>query len=157
VRVRVHLYERGFPEEPDRRARVYANDVRTALDTRAALRGVTSIAPSRRMIVTGMWGVSDPLRARRGAKKGAAEWGSLTPRCRLCSAATAAPTPDRRHKTPPAADGKPRTGKKIGVRHRAAGRCDPVLRETVRLTAGERYSRVFVPPPCSPLKCPDSR
>ena len=50
--VRVHLYERSVPEEPDRRARaVNANDVRTALDTGAAFGGVTGIAPSRRMIV----------------------------------------------------------------------------------------------------------
>jgi hypothetical protein len=74
VRVRVHLYERGFPEEPDRRAFTgNANDVRTALDTGAAFGGVPGIAPSRRMIVTCMWGVSDPLRAGRGAKKGAAK------------------------------------------------------------------------------------
>jgi hypothetical protein len=44
-----------------------------------ALDSVTGIALSRRMIVTCMWGVSDPLRAARGAKKGAARWGSLTP------------------------------------------------------------------------------
>jgi hypothetical protein len=85
VRVRVHLYERASPDEPDRRARVVnADDVRTALDTGAAFRGVTGIAPSRRMIVTCMWGVSDPLRAGRGAKKGAAKWGSLTPHWTLC-------------------------------------------------------------------------
>lgn len=59
---------------------VNANDVSTPLDTGAAFGGITGIAPSRRMIVTCMWGVSDPLRARRGAKKGAAKWGSLTPR-----------------------------------------------------------------------------
>jgi hypothetical protein len=75
VRVRVHLCERGFPEEPDRRASTgNASDVRTALDTGAALGGVTGIA-SRRMIVTCMWGVSDPRRAGRGAKKGTAKWG----------------------------------------------------------------------------------
>jgi hypothetical protein len=39
VEVRVHLYERSFPEEPDRRARSNANDVRTALDTGAAFGG----------------------------------------------------------------------------------------------------------------------
>jgi len=37
-------------------------------------------------------GVSDPLRARRGAKKGAAKWGSLTPHWAPCSAATTART-----------------------------------------------------------------
>ena len=71
---------------------VNANDVRTALDTGAAFGGVTGSAPSRRMIVTCMWGVSDPLRAGRGAKKAAAKWGSLTPHCAPCSAATAART-----------------------------------------------------------------
>ena len=61
VEVRVHLYERGFPEEPDTRARaVNANAVRTALDTGAAFGGVTGIVPPRRMIVTCIWGVSDP-------------------------------------------------------------------------------------------------
>jgi hypothetical protein len=79
----------------------------------SAFGGVTDIAPSRRMIVTCMWGVSDPLRAGRGAKKGAAKWGSLTPYRPLCSDATAAPTRDRRHRTPPAADVKPQTGKKM--------------------------------------------
>ena len=49
------LYERSFPEEPDRRGRSNANDVRIALDTGAAFAGVTGIAPSRRMIVTCMW------------------------------------------------------------------------------------------------------
>ena len=58
---------------------VNANPMRTALDTGAAYGGVTDIAPSRRMIVTCNWGVSDSLRAGRGAKKGAAKWGSLTP------------------------------------------------------------------------------
>src|SRR5918999_3548528 len=38
--VRVHLHERSFPEESDRRARaVNANDVRTALDRGAAFGG----------------------------------------------------------------------------------------------------------------------
>ena len=37
-----------------------ANDERTALDTGAAFGGVAGIVPSRRMIVTCMWGVSDP-------------------------------------------------------------------------------------------------
>jgi hypothetical protein len=153
--VRVHLYERSFPEEPDRRARaVNANDMRTALDTGAAFGGVTSIAPSRRMIVTCMWGVSDPLRAGRGAKKGAAKWGSLTPHWLLCSAARAAPTRERRHRAPPAADGKAQTGSKIEIVQR---QCDPCTPRTVRVSAGERCSRVLVPPPCSPLKCPDNR
>ena len=57
-----------------------ANDEGTVLDTGGAFSGVTGIAPSRRMIATCMWGVSDPLRAGRGAKKAAAKWGSLTPR-----------------------------------------------------------------------------
>jgi hypothetical protein len=44
--------------------------------TGSAFGGVAGIAPSRRMIVTCMWGVSDPLRAGRGAEKGAAKWES---------------------------------------------------------------------------------
>jgi hypothetical protein len=75
--------------------------------TVSAFDGVAGIAPSRRMIVTCMWGVSDPLRVGRRAEKGAAKWGSLTPHWTLCTAATAAPTRDRWHKAPPAADGKP--------------------------------------------------
>ena len=39
---------------------VNANAVPTALDTGAAFGGVTGIEPPRRMIVTCMWGVSDP-------------------------------------------------------------------------------------------------
>jgi hypothetical protein len=39
---------------------VDANDVSTPLDTGAAFGCTTDIAPSRRMIVTCMWGVSDP-------------------------------------------------------------------------------------------------
>jgi hypothetical protein len=97
----------------DARARSNANDMRTALDTGGAFGGVIGIAPTHRMIVTCMLGVSDPLMAGRGAKKGAAKWGSLTPYWPLCSAATAAPTRDRRHRAPPAADGKLQIGKKI--------------------------------------------
>jgi hypothetical protein len=59
--VRVHLYERSFLEEPDRRAcAVNANDVRTTLDTGTAFVRITGIAASRRMTATWMWGVSDP-------------------------------------------------------------------------------------------------
>jgi hypothetical protein len=50
---------------------------------------VTAIALSRRMIVTCMWGVSDPLRAARGAKKGAAKWGRSRPTGRPARARTA--------------------------------------------------------------------
>ena len=82
---------------------VHANDVRTALDTGGALGGVAGIAPSRRMIVTCMWGVSDPLRAGRGAKEG----GSPMAVAHAPLAALLAPT------APPAANGKPQTRKKI--------------------------------------------
>jgi hypothetical protein len=57
------------------------NGARNGPDKGSALGGVTGMARSRRMVVTCMWGVSDPLRAARGAKKGAAKWGSLTPHC----------------------------------------------------------------------------
>jgi hypothetical protein len=67
-----------------------ANNVRTALDAGAAFGGVAGIAPSCRMIATCIWGVSDPLRVGRGAKTGAAKWGSLTPHWPLRSAVTAA-------------------------------------------------------------------
>ncbi len=92
VEGRVPLYKRSFQEEPDTRARpLNVTTCTPALDTGAEFDGVTGVAPSRRMIMTGMWGVSDPRRAGRGAKKGAAQFGSLTPQWLLCSAATAAP------------------------------------------------------------------
>jgi hypothetical protein len=134
---------------------VNANDVRTALNTGAALRGVTGIAPSRRMIVTCMWGVSDPLRAGRGAKKGAAKWGSLTPLIALLGCDSGA-------------DSRPAAQSAAGCRREAADwqedrasmivqrQCDPCTPRTVRVSAGERCSRVLVPPPCSPLKCPEN-
>jgi hypothetical protein len=151
--VRVHLYERSFPEEPDTRARaVNANDVRTALDTGAAFAGVTGIAPSRRVIVTCMWGVSDPLRAGRGAKKGAANWGSLTPRLPWRSTATVA------RRAMPAAQSA------AGVSPEAADwqeheRSFPCERRAPRALGApgcqverwERCSRVSVPPSCSPF------
>ena len=59
-----------------------ANDEDTALDPGGAFSAVTGTALSRRTIVTWTSGVSDPLRAGRGAKKGAARSGSLTPHCR---------------------------------------------------------------------------
>jgi len=52
-----------------------ASDEDTALDPGGAFSGVTGIALSRRTIVTWTSGVSDPLRAGRGAKKGATKWG----------------------------------------------------------------------------------
>ena len=69
-----------------------ANNEDTAVDSGGAFSAVTGIALSRRTIVTWPSGVSDPRRAGRGAKKGAAKWGSLTPHWPLCSAATAART-----------------------------------------------------------------
>ena len=66
-----------------------------------------------RTTVTCIRGVSDHLGAGRRAKKGAAKWGSLTPHWSLCSAATAAPTRERRHRAQPAANGKPQTRKEI--------------------------------------------
>jgi hypothetical protein len=60
-----------------------ANNEDTALDPGGAFSAVTGIALSRRTIVTSTSGVSDPLRAGRVAKKGAARWGSLTPTVEL--------------------------------------------------------------------------
>ena len=58
---------------------VDVNDDHATLDASRALCGATGIALSRRTIVTRTFGVSDPLRAGRGAKKGAAKWGSSRP------------------------------------------------------------------------------
>jgi hypothetical protein len=63
-----------------------------------------------------------PLRAGRRAKKGAAKWGSLTPQWPLRSAATAAPTQDRRHRAPPAWCPNSQTGRNMDdprFRHRS--------------------------------------
>jgi hypothetical protein len=93
VEVRVHLYQRSFPEEPDRRVRTRREwTVDTAPDKDCALSDPKDRARFGRTNVKCIGGVSDPWRAGRGAKKGAANWGSLTPRLSLCSAATTVPT-----------------------------------------------------------------
>jgi hypothetical protein len=51
--------------------------------------------------VTRKWGVSDPLRTGRGAKKGAAKWGSLTPHLPPTVVATYASAATGRQKAPP--------------------------------------------------------
>jgi hypothetical protein len=152
--VRVHLYERSFPEEPDRRARtVNVNAMCTALDVGAAFGGVTGIAPSRRMIVTCMWGVSDPLRAVAWGEEGGSPMG-------VAHAPLAA-----LRDYDSGADGRPAAQSAAGVwllnlqavknmavayfRHwskRARG-CSarPVAQ------SGERCSRDSVPPTCSPF------
>jgi hypothetical protein len=67
---------------------------RTLRSTQAAHSAVsTGIALSRRTNVTRTSGVSDPRRAGRGAKKGAAKWGSPHAPLSAGSAVTAA---DRR-------------------------------------------------------------
>ena len=53
--VLVHLYERSFPEELDRRAPINANNVEGALDTGGGFGGVTDIVLSCRTIVTCTW------------------------------------------------------------------------------------------------------
>ena len=60
-----------------------ANDEDTALDPCGAFGGVIGIGLSRRMTATCMWGVSDPLRAGRGAKKGPPNGGRSRPIERL--------------------------------------------------------------------------
>ena len=59
---------------------VDANDVDTAADTGGALNDGSDRARFSLDERECIWGVSDPRRAERGAKKGAAQWGSLTPR-----------------------------------------------------------------------------
>jgi hypothetical protein len=115
-----------------------------------ALDSVTGIALSRRMIVTCMWGVSDPLRAARGAKKGAARWGSLTPPRRPARLRQRRGLRNRRHRTPPASDRRPLTDKNIGPRLSRTRRRAPRATAASQCRAGERCSRVSVPPPCSP-------
>jgi hypothetical protein len=110
-----------------------ANNVRTALDAGAAFGGVAGIAPSCRMIATCMWGVSDPLRAGRGAKKGAAKWGSLTPRWRSARLRHRRRLETGGTERRPAADGKPRTAKKIERSSFCSGQCDPCTPRTVRV------------------------
>ena len=56
-----------------------ANDEDTALDPCGAFSGVTGIALSRRTNVTRTSGVSDPLRAGRGAKNGEPNGGRSRP------------------------------------------------------------------------------
>jgi hypothetical protein len=92
VRVRVHLYERAFPANLSDSWTDVMNRARSGRRAGGALDSVIGMALARRTIATCMRDVSDPLRAGRGAKKGAAKWGSLTPR-RLSSASTAARTP----------------------------------------------------------------
>jgi len=156
VEVRVQLYERNFPEEPDRQARATnANDVRTP-STRAAFAGVTGIAPSRRMIVTCMWGVSDPPRARRGAKKGAAKWGSLTPHGRSARLRQRRRLRHRRHRAPPVVVPRiRRLARTWTVRISAIGAMTLVPSSAMVSPSGERCSRVSVPTTCSPSKHPE--
>ena len=128
VRVRVHPYEREFPAKPVRRCDG-CNEPRTQWTSKGgALDSGIGMALSGRTIATCMWGVSDPLRAGRGAKKGAARWGSLTPRLSLCAAATVAPTGDRRHRAPPASGPKSQTGKNMNAYLLASGE-HPALSE----------------------------
>jgi hypothetical protein len=78
-----------------------ANEEGTAIVPDGEFSGVTGIALPRRTIVTCTWGVSDPRRAGRGARKGAAEWGSLTPDCRSARLRQRRGLRHRRHRPPP--------------------------------------------------------
>lgn len=60
-RVRAHLYERGFRQEPDRRVLVGEVDRGLTSDTGGALRRVMHEAWFCRTNATRIWGVSDPL------------------------------------------------------------------------------------------------
>ncbi len=89
-RVRVHYYERGFRRKPDTRAPADEGRADLTHGAGGALGSVMDGAQFRRTTATCNRGVSDPLRTGRGAKKGAAKWGSLTPRLPRRSTATAA-------------------------------------------------------------------
>ena len=78
-----------------------------------ALDSVTGIALSRRMIVTCMLGVSDPLRATRG---GQPNGGRSRPTGRPARLRQRRGLRSRRHRAPPASDSRPLTGKNIEPR-----------------------------------------
>jgi hypothetical protein len=85
-RVRAHNQERTLPAKPDcetsSRHGVWLRGAVPAHDNDDALCSRTNEICK--------WGVSDPLRAGPGAKKGAAQWGSLTPHLPPTAVATAA-------------------------------------------------------------------
>jgi hypothetical protein len=94
--VRAHDQERTLPAKPDCEAAS-----RAGFPARAALCPAcdNDDALCRRTAGTCKWGVSDPLRVGPGAKKGAAKWGSLTPRLPPTGASTAARTRTRAAKS----------------------------------------------------------
>jgi hypothetical protein len=113
VRVRVHLYERAFPAKPVRRCDGW-NEPRAQLTskgrrTRQCPRHGAVSPDGRDMHV----GRERPPAGRAWGEEGGSQMGVAHAHWPLCSAATAAPTRDRRHRAPPAADGKPQTGQKI--------------------------------------------
>jgi hypothetical protein len=73
----------------------------TGVEPRGALDGVTNTALRRRTNVTCIWGVNDPFQLDHGAKKGAAKWGSLTPRLPPTGRRRLRRLRHRRHRTPP--------------------------------------------------------
>ena len=77
------LYEHDFPEEPDRRARVDANDLDAASDMGGALNDIRDRARFCRTKATCIWGVSDPRFSGRRTSTGGWQRGSLTPRLSL--------------------------------------------------------------------------
>lgn len=86
-RVRAHLNERMFRAKPDTRI----DRTGAAEDTRRRSQRMTpDCMQFDRTNETRKWGVSDPLGAGLGAKKGAAKWGSLTPHSPPTAVATAA-------------------------------------------------------------------
>jgi hypothetical protein len=66
VRVRVHLYERGFRQKPDSHVSSMEIDAGVTHDAGGALRNVTDEARFRRTIATCIWGVSDPRKPAPG-------------------------------------------------------------------------------------------
>ena len=129
---------------------VNANDVRTALDIGAAFGGVTGIVPPRRMMVTCMWGVSDPcgpgLGRRRGHPMGVAHAPTPLSLAAIAPGRDTGGTERRRVVVTQFADCQEHGGCTL------AASSDRARQRSARtaLASGERCSRVSVPPPCSP-------
>jgi hypothetical protein len=118
VEVRVHLYQRSFPEEPD----INANNVDSALNTGGGFGGVTDIAPvlpdNRDMHV----GRERPPEGRAWGEEGGSQMGVAHAQVPRDARLQRQRGPRQwRHKAPPAPVRSPLTGKNIDPRSAAEG------------------------------------
>jgi hypothetical protein len=122
VEVRVHVYQRSFPEEPDRRVRTRREwMVDTALDKGCALSDRKDRARFGRTNVKCIGGVSDPRGPGAGRRRGQPIGG----RSRPTGLRQRRGLRYRRHRAPPASDPRPLTGKNIEPRLSSARRSAP--------------------------------